>query len=571
MSRVNRLICAAAISLLALGPISASASPTPSPTLDTLLTAPPGGYTELTASPFHGKFTAHDYAQASDSSKADQIEQTLMRDGFVDGYGMTWIHQASQHALVEAVIAFTGAKGAKSWLISAEAGDKADPTYDHAVSISGISPYYGGHFKYSSSNTIGDVFSFVKGNDVFIVGFVSTRDDILSLATQQTKTQYDSAPKETIPSSQWPENASSAGAFPVLAVGIVGILIVLAVVAVLALTMRRRGAMAPAMAGMQGAIAAPSRCRPTATTGGTARPGAMRHMRCRHQHRGRAMAHSGGMDSGGARRPERANPPRRRRAPEVSLRSLIAVAAVTAILVYPMTAFAAPTPSPTLDTLLAEPPESGYEENSQAVSLNGEFGVDEYVDFLGPDDPSVTQKALQDDGFVSGFGKTWIKEASDHLLLEVVISFVKGNDYFLIGLVSTADDLGDAASTQTRRQFDTAPAYTIPPSQWPESARSILADPSRIATTAAYVLGGVVVLALLTGLILLVLVRSRRRPAAQLAGATALHVTTDGRYWWDGQAWRDSSRDVPPGALKSEDGHYWWDGGEWRLIEQSSS
>jgi len=331
------------------------------------------------------------------------------------------------------------------------------------------------------------------------------------------------------------------------------------------------------------------------------------------------------MDSGGARRPERANPPRRRRAPEVSLRSLIAVAAVTAILVYPMTAFAAPTPSPTLDTLLAEPPESGYEENSQAVSLNGEFGVDEYVDFLGPDDPSVTQKALQDDGFVSGFGKTWIKETSDHLLLEVVIafkggagakkwlsmsealdksdtyyknaisisgldayygvhfedpstpayadviSFVKGNDYFLIGLVSTADDLGDAASTQTRRQFDTAPAYTIPPSQWPESARSILADPSRIATTAAYVLGGVVVLALLTGLIVLVLVRSRRRPAAQLAGATALHVTTDGRYWWDGQAWRDSSRDVPPGALKSEDGHYWWDGGEWRLIEQSSS
>jgi hypothetical protein len=259
MSRVNRLIYVAAISLLALGPISASASPTPSPTLDTLLVAPPSGYTELTSSPFHGKFTAHDYAQASDSSKAEQIEQTLTRDGFVDGYGMTWINQASQHALVEAVIAFTGGKGAKSWLISAEAGDKADPTYDHAVSITGISPYYGGHFKYSSSNTIGDVFSFVKGNDVFIVGFVSTRDDVLSQATQQTKTQYDSAPKETIPSSQWPENASSGGgAFPVLAVGIVGILIVLAVLAVLALTMRRRGAMAPAMAGMQGAMGAPA-------------------------------------------------------------------------------------------------------------------------------------------------------------------------------------------------------------------------------------------------------------------------------------------------------------------------
>jgi hypothetical protein len=250
MSRVKRLIYASGIALLALAPLSASASPTPSPTLNTLLAAAPSGYTELTSSPFHGKFTAQEYAQASDSSKADEIESTLVRDGFVDGYGMTWIHQASQHALVEAVIAFTGSKGARSWLTSAEAGDKADPTYDHSVSLSGIAPYYGGHFKYSSSNTIGDVFSFVKGNDVFIVGFVSTKDDVLSLATQQTKTQYDQAPKQTIPSSQWPENAAIGGSgFPVLAVGIVGILVVLAVVAVIAVTMRRRGAMTPALAG----------------------------------------------------------------------------------------------------------------------------------------------------------------------------------------------------------------------------------------------------------------------------------------------------------------------------------
>ncbi|HEY3084857.1 MAG TPA: hypothetical protein VGK28_05305 [Candidatus Dormibacteraeota bacterium] len=319
------------------------------------------------------------------------------------------------------------------------------------------------------------------------------------------------------------------------------------------------------------------------------------------------------------------SPRPRRQPPEVAVLRLIVAAALAAISLYPVTAFAAPTPSPTLDTLLAEPPESGYEVNSQAVSLDGEFGADEYVDFLGPDDPSVTRKALHDDGFVTGFGRTWVQETSQHLLLEVVIaftggagakkwlgmsealdkadtyykraisvsgidayygvhfedpsspayadivSFVKGNDYFLVGLVSTADDLGDAASRQTHRQFDTAPPYTIPPSKWPESARSILSDPARITTTAAYVLGGVVVLALLTGLILLVLVRSRRRPAGQLAGVTALHVSSDGRYWWDGQAWRDTSRDVPPGALRSEDGRYWWDGAEWRLIEQPSS
>src|SRR5256885_3399564 len=148
MARVNRLIKAAAIALFALAPVTASAAPSPSPGLDTMLATPPSGYTELTSSPFHGLFTAHDYAQASGSSKADQIEQTLNHDGFVSGFGKTWLHQVSAHALVEAVLAFTGAKGAKDWLVSAEAGDKSDSTYAHADSISGISPYYGGHFKY---------------------------------------------------------------------------------------------------------------------------------------------------------------------------------------------------------------------------------------------------------------------------------------------------------------------------------------------------------------------------------------------------------------------------------------
>jgi hypothetical protein len=259
MARVNRLVYAAALSILALAPIAVAAAPSPSPSLDTVLATPPSGYAELTSSPFHGLFTAHDYAQASGSTKADQIESTLNRDGFVSGFGKTWIHQASAHALVEAVLAFTGAKGAKNWLVSAEAGDKSDPTYAHSDSISGISPYYGGHFKYSESSTEGDVFSFVKGNDVFIVGAVSTKDDVLQLAMTQTQTQYSSAPTETIPSGQWPENTSKGSGFPVVGVGIVGLLVVLAVVAVVAITMRRRGAitpgMTPAMAGAPAGVA----------------------------------------------------------------------------------------------------------------------------------------------------------------------------------------------------------------------------------------------------------------------------------------------------------------------------
>ena len=259
MSRVNRVIYALAISFLAFGPLTAAAAPTPSPGLDKVLVAPPTGYTELTSSSFHGSFTAHDYAVASDETQAAEIEKTLNHAGFIDGYGKTWIHQTSQRAMVEAVIAFTGGRGAKDWLTAAEAGDKSDPNYVRADTITGINPYYGGHFKYSSSNTVGDVFSFVKGNDVFIVGVVSAKDDVLSLATTQTKTQFDQAPGQTIPSSQWPENASKnvAGSFPLLAVGIIGALIVVAVVAVLAVTMRRRGNLTPAMAAAPAAMGSP--------------------------------------------------------------------------------------------------------------------------------------------------------------------------------------------------------------------------------------------------------------------------------------------------------------------------
>ena len=260
MSRVNRLIYALAISFLALVPVSGAAAPTPSPALDQVLVAPPTGYTELTSSSFHGSFTAHDYAVASDQAQATEIEKTLNHDGFVDGYGKTWVHTAAQRAMVEAVIAFTGGRGARDWLTAAEAGDKTDPTYNHADTLTGISPYYGGHFKYSSSTpaTVGDVFSFVKGNDVFIVGVVSTKDDVLSLATSQTMSQFQQAPAQTIPTSQWPENASSSsgGALPFALIGIVVALIVVAVAAVLFITMRRRGGMTPAMAGAPAGYAA---------------------------------------------------------------------------------------------------------------------------------------------------------------------------------------------------------------------------------------------------------------------------------------------------------------------------
>ena len=256
MARVTRSIYAAAISLLALAPLSAFAAPSPSPGLETVLAAPPNGYAELTSSPFHGLFTAHDYAQALGSGDADQIEKTLNHDGFVSGFGKTWLHQASGHALLEAVLAFTGAKGAKEWLLQAEAGDKKDASYAHADSISGIAPYYGVHFKSTESTGEGDAFSFVKGNDVFLVDAVSTKDDVLELATTQTQAQYSSAPKETIPSAQWPENVNK-GVSPAYLFGyaLVPLIVIVALAAIgfAVIRNRRRSAitsgMAPAMAG----------------------------------------------------------------------------------------------------------------------------------------------------------------------------------------------------------------------------------------------------------------------------------------------------------------------------------
>jgi len=255
MSRVKRLLFAGIVSVLALAPISGLATPSPSPGLETVLVTPPTGYTELTSSPFHGSFTAHEYAQASGSTKADEIESTMNHEGFVSGYGKTWVHQQTGRALIEAVLAFTGAKGAKEWLLAAEAGDKADPTYKHANTISGISPYYGGHFQ-ESTTTQGDVFSFAKGNDVFIVGAVSPADDVLDMVTTQTRLQYSSAPKETIPSSQWPENQNGGGAsfanlFGRALIPLV-VIVALAILAAAVIRNRRRGATTAAMAGIAG-------------------------------------------------------------------------------------------------------------------------------------------------------------------------------------------------------------------------------------------------------------------------------------------------------------------------------
>src|SRR5256886_821288 len=216
--------------------------------------APPSGYSELTSAPFHGHFTASQYAaQTADASKKASVEATLNREGFVDGYGDAWVSTSTGHVLVEWVLAFSGGRGAQHWLIAAETGDKSDPTYSHADTMSGIDPYYGEHVVDAANKTAGDDLSVSKGSAGFLVLVASASDNNLATATEQAKAQHDSAPESTIPSSHWPDTQSNSAAFDtgrVTAYVLVAALILAVIAVVLGLILpRRQRPLAPAARG----------------------------------------------------------------------------------------------------------------------------------------------------------------------------------------------------------------------------------------------------------------------------------------------------------------------------------
>jgi hypothetical protein len=188
-------------------PLLAAAAPNPSPSLAQIMLPAPAGYSVQTSTVLSGSFTSHNLSSGW-GTKAAEAQTALEQDGFVDGYGMTVVDQTAQRGLIEYIVAFAGGQGAMNWLAYAEAGDKADPTYQHADSISGIDSYYGEHNVYPSHD-VSDAFVFVKGNDFFVVGFESMQDDVLNLAISRAKNQFDSAPSSSMPAAQWPENAKA--------------------------------------------------------------------------------------------------------------------------------------------------------------------------------------------------------------------------------------------------------------------------------------------------------------------------------------------------------------------------
>ena len=209
MKRVWRAV---PIGLVALLPLSAAAAtPSPSPTFDQVLLTPPAGYAKVATAALHGKFTTADYTKPY-GEQAVQAEHTLKGAGFVDGYGLTWTQKTTKRTLVEFVMAFTGGAGARQWLDFEQASAKSRATYRRANPLPGVDPFYGAHFLSGSTTT--DAFAFVKGNDLIGVSMSSAKDDKLALVTQQTMSQYYFAPVSTIPSDQWPENASHGTTSP---------------------------------------------------------------------------------------------------------------------------------------------------------------------------------------------------------------------------------------------------------------------------------------------------------------------------------------------------------------------
>ena len=254
---MGRLVVFIGVCVLALQPALALAAPTPSPSLDGILAAPPAAdFKELpstTEGIFAGAFDAKGYVTISGTPDPDNDQKTMEHDGFLSGFGKTWLQASKNHVMVEAVLAFTGADGANKWMRQAEAADKALPSYKKALTLNGVGGYYGAHLFDSTSGLYSDGFVIVKGNDAFLVVFASRKDDLADTAPTQAKKQFDGAPESTIPKSQWPESQVAKTALDVAKVGVgvvVGVLILaLLVGAALIVRSRRRPALLAAPAG----------------------------------------------------------------------------------------------------------------------------------------------------------------------------------------------------------------------------------------------------------------------------------------------------------------------------------
>lgn len=207
----DRALSLAAAVAAAFLPLPALAAPSPTPSLDGLLASPPSADfvadTESSGTPI-GRFDMGAYVEFLGPDNPTDALQALRDDGFVTGYGKSWTSQSIDGGMVELVIAFAGARGAQRWLKTAGVYARTSDFYAGQISVDGIGEYYGVKYANPPSQSFAQVVSFIKGNDYFLVGFVSSADDLDDSAATQGRRQYGFAPAESIRPADWPENAS---------------------------------------------------------------------------------------------------------------------------------------------------------------------------------------------------------------------------------------------------------------------------------------------------------------------------------------------------------------------------
>ena len=294
------------------------------------------------------------------------------------------------------------------------------------------------------------------------------------------------------------------------------------------------------------------------------------------------------------------------------LYSLLALS-VASVAVWPVMAAAAPTPSPSLQSILAPVP-AAYSTPVKGPYA-GQITAAQYAQAWGKDSANA-QSELATDGFVDGYGLLLADTASGRVMAEYVIAFtgqsgalrfmgannqrdvnnvafqhddtntglgpyyfgvhmaqaspalvldsydfVKGNDMFGVDFFSSRDDVLALATTQAQKQFDAAPASSIPPDDWPENQRPAGAA-SGFEMNQTVVIAIVALGVLLAGGIFMAM---RRREAG---GARPMQpqMSADGNFWWGGSNWISVTEVAPPWAQRSPDGAFWWDGRGWRPV-----
>lgn len=200
---LSNLVLVAGAALTTTGAQSPSSA-----SLSSLLAAAPPGYVEDTESAGTpvGEFDEEGYLTYLAPDDPNATAATLRSDGFVGGYGRSWTHQATGAGFAEIVVAFQGGRGARRWLTTTEDNVRQDPYYQSDIKVDGVGAYVGVRYYDPKSAVHAAVVSFVKGNDFFIVGFVSDAD-MADAAVAQSKLQYDFAAAQSIPPAEWPENA----------------------------------------------------------------------------------------------------------------------------------------------------------------------------------------------------------------------------------------------------------------------------------------------------------------------------------------------------------------------------